>query len=130
LIKHYNLEKKVKVELGFVPEDEIGYYFSACNIVVLPYTHLDTHGGIGALALPFKKPIIVSDVGGLPEYVKDKKAIVKPGNPHDLYNKILTILKDKKLQLKLSKDSESLIKDFSWDKIADKTIEAYQKLIS
>lgn len=124
-----NLEEHVKVEQGFVSDTDVGYYFSACDLVVLPYTLLDTHGGIGALALPFKKPIVVSDVGGLPEYVKDENAIVKPNDVQDLYEKIVKILKDEKLQLKLSKDSEELIEELNWDKIADKTVEAYQKLM-
>lgn len=129
LIKEYNLEENVKVELGFVPEAEIGHYFSACDLVVLPYTYLDTHGGIGALALPYKKPIVVSDVGGLPEYVKDERAIVKPDDVQDLYEKLLKILMDEELQAKLSKDSEELIEELSWDGVADKTVEAYKKLI-
>ena len=129
LIKNYNLEATVKFEPGFVPEDDIGYYFSACDLVVLPYTYLDTHGGVGALALPYKKPMIVSDVGGLPEYVKDDRAIVEPNNVQDLSEKIIKILKNQDLQYKLSEDSKYLINDLSWDKISDETIKVYQSLI-
>ncbi len=129
LIKDNNLENCSKVELGFVPESEIEYYFSAADIVVLPYTYLDTHGGVGALALPFKKPLLVSDVGGLSEYIKDKRALVQPNNVQDLYEKLMHVLQDEKLLTELSKDSEELSKELSWDTIADQTVEAYRSLL-
>ena len=129
LMNENNLENCSAVELGFVPESEIGYYFSAADVVVLPYTYLDTHGGVGALTLPFKKPLLVSDVGGLQEYIKDKRALVKPNNVQDLYEKLMHVLKDKKLFTKLSKDSEDLSKELSWDIIADQTVEAYRNLL-
>ena len=128
LIKENDLKNCSKVELGFVPESEIEYYFSAADIVVLPYTYLDTHGGVGALALPFKKPLLVSDVGGLPEYIKDKRTLVKPDDVQDLYEKLTQILQDQKLHTKLSKDSEELSRELTWDKIADQTIEVYKSL--
>lgn len=129
LMNENNLENCSAVELGFVPESEIGYYFSAADVVVLPYTYLDTHGGVGALTLPFKKPLLVSDVGGLQEYIKDKRALVKPNNVQDLYEKLMHVLQDKKLFTKLSKDSEDLSKELSWDTIADQTVEAYRNLL-
>lgn len=129
LIKKNKLENKIKVEIGFIPEQEIEYYFAASDLVVLPYKYLDTHGGIGALALPFNKPLIVTDVGGLPEYTKDKAAIVKPNNVQDLYKKLSIALKDEKLRLKLAKDSEEICKELNWEKIADETIKVYEKLI-
>lgn len=129
LIKKNNLENKVKVEIGFVPEQEIEYYFAASDLVVLPYIYLDTHGGIGALALPFSKPLIVTDVGGLPEYVKDERVLAKPNDVKDLYKKLKLVLENKDLQEKLKKDSMELSKELTWDNIADQTIKVYQKIL-
>lgn len=126
LIKENNIEDVVRVDLGFAPETEIEYYFSAADIVVLPYTYLDTHGGVGALALTFEKPLVVSDVGGLPEYVEDEKAIVKPNDIEDLYRKLKNILQDDKLKTKLSRDSANRARNLTWDDIAKKTIEVYR----
>lgn len=129
LIKENNLENFSAVELGFVPESEIEYYFSAADVVVLPYTCLETHGGIGALALEFNKPMVVTDVGGLPEYVKDKKVIACPNNHKDLAQKIIHVLDDEQFMKKLSNDSRELSVELNWDKIADKTIEIYNALL-
>lgn len=115
--------------LKYIPDSETEYYFSSADLVALPYYEhpFDTHGGVGALALSFKKPMIVTDVGGLPEYVKDKRVILNPNNVEELSQKIIFVLNDESLLKKLSKDSEELSKELSWDKIADITIEVYNK---
>lgn len=132
IIKENKLENYIIKVLKYIPDSETEYYFSSADLVVLPYhAHpFDTHGGVGALALSFKKPIIVTDVGGLPEYVKDKRVISTPNNANELAQKIIFVLDDESLLKKLSKDSEELSKELSWDKIADTTIDVYNKIIS
>ena len=129
IIKKYNLEKYVIKKLGYISDSEIEYYFSAADLVALPYKEqpFDTHGGVAALALSFKKPLVVTDVGGLPEYVKDTRVIAKPGDINDIATKITLVLNDEALQKKLSKDAEELSQELSWEKIAVKTIGRYEK---
>lgn len=128
IIKENSISTIVMEKLDFIHPSEVEYYFSASDIVVLPYKYFDSQSGVGALALPFKKPLIVTNVGGLPDFVKDKRAIAKPNNPEDLARKIIQILKDENLLEKLSKDSEELAKKYNWDKIAKETVELYEGL--
>lgn len=130
IIRNNKLDDCIIRTLKYIPDTETEYYFSSADLVVLPYFEhpFDTHGGVGALALSFKKPMVVTDVGGLPEYVKDKRVISKPNDPAELAEKIIFVLNDNKILEKLSKDSEELSKDLSWDKIADKTIDVYKKI--
>jgi glycosyltransferase involved in cell wall biosynthesis len=132
MIKENGLENHVIKKLDYISDSDVEYYFSCADLVVLPYKRqtFDTHGGVGALALSFKKPLIVTDVGGLPEYVKDKRAVSNPDDAEELSKKINLVLNDENLLSKLSKDSEELSKELSWDKIADKTIELYKKTLS
>jgi glycosyltransferase involved in cell wall biosynthesis len=130
LITRKNLNNKINTDIGFVPESEINYYFYASDLVIFPYKHLDTHGGVPAIAIAYKKPLIVTDVGGLPEFVKDKIAIVKPNNPQILAERIIHIINDEKLRKKLSKDSEKLISELNWDTIAKKTVKIYLNIIN
>ena len=129
LIEEYHLENEVYASLSYIPDQEIEVFFSCADLVVLPYKKdiFDSHGGVGALALSFQKPLIVSDVGGLPEYVKDKRMIISPGDAEQLSSRITTVLNDPELLNKLSKDSEELAKELNWDKIADATIAVYQE---
>jgi glycosyltransferase involved in cell wall biosynthesis len=131
IIKERGLENDVIKKLQYIPDQEVEYFFSSADLVVLPYKKepFDTHGGVGALALSFKKPLLVTDVGGLPEYVKDKRMIVSPDDAEELSSRIILVFNDAVLLNKLSKDSEELAKELSWDKIADKTIAVYQSVL-
>jgi len=130
LIKKYELGASIIQMLEYIPDAEIEYYFSCTDVVVLPYKQhpFDTHGGVGALALSFHTPLIVTDVGGLPSYVKDERIIVKPGDVNDLANKIIQVLSDEHLRQKLSNDAAQLAQELSWETIAEQTINVYQEL--
>jgi glycosyltransferase involved in cell wall biosynthesis len=84
-IKEVGIAKKTLVIDEFVPNEEVGIYYSAADVVVLPYNSA-TQSGILNIAYGFKKPVVVTNVGGLPELVEDGKTgfIVEPHNPEAL----------------------------------------------
>lgn len=55
---------------GFVPDEKVQYYFSAADAVVQPYRSA-TQSGVTQIAYHFEKPMVVTNVGGLPEMVPD-----------------------------------------------------------
>ncbi|GAO45311.1 glycosyltransferase [Flavihumibacter petaseus] len=61
---------KLLLHQNFIPNDAVKYYFSAADVVVQPYRNA-TQSGVTPLAYHFEKPMIVTRVGGLPDYVKD-----------------------------------------------------------
>lgn len=81
-INELGLGKSVLVIDEFVPNEEVGIYYSAADVVILPYNSA-TQSGILNIAYGFKKPVVVTNVGGLPELVEDGKTgfIVEPQNP-------------------------------------------------
>ncbi len=54
----------------FVPNESVNQYFCAADLIVLPYKSA-TQSGVIPIAYHFDKPVVVSDVGGLPEIVQD-----------------------------------------------------------
>jgi glycosyltransferase involved in cell wall biosynthesis len=67
---------------GFVPDEEVEAYFVACDLVVLPYVSA-TQSGIVQIAYNYDRPVVTTDVGGLPEVVRDGSTgfLVPPGDP-------------------------------------------------
>lgn len=63
---------QVKLFTDFIPNSEVKYYFSAADLVVQPYRNA-TQSGITQIAYQFEKPMVVTNVGGLPEGVPDGK---------------------------------------------------------
>ncbi len=70
LIKSLDISDVVDFRAEFVPDKDVHLYFSAADIVVLPYRSA-TQSGIVPIAFNFNRPVIVTDVGGLPEIVPD-----------------------------------------------------------
>ncbi len=114
--------------LNFIPPSEVEYYFSSADVVVLPYKHFDSQSGVGAMALAFGKPLVVTRVGGLPDFVKDELAIARPNDAGDLAKVIARILRDDRLSDKLSSESRQLAKRYKWGDAAEKTVQIYEKL--
>ncbi|RKZ18690.1 glycosyl transferase [bacterium] len=55
---------------GFVPDETVEDYFLAADLAVLPYVSA-TQSGIVQIAYNYDLPVVTTDVGGLPEVVKD-----------------------------------------------------------
>lgn len=64
----------------FIPEDEVKHYFCAADIVAQPYRSA-TQSGVTQIAYHFETPMLVTDVGGLPEMVSHGKVgyVCAPG---------------------------------------------------
>jgi D-inositol-3-phosphate glycosyltransferase len=72
LIKELKLENNLIIRDDFIPNDEVKDFFSAVDIVVQPYKSA-TQSGISQICYHFEKPMIVTNVGGLPEIVPHLK---------------------------------------------------------
>lgn len=72
LIKDNQLQDSVILKTNFIPDSEVKYYLCAGDCVVQPYKNA-TQSGVTPLAYHFEKPMIVSNVGGLPSLVPHEK---------------------------------------------------------
>lgn len=82
LIKKLKIEDSVTVVNQFVPNEEVAKYYQVSDVVILPYRSA-TQSGILNVAYGFYKPVIVTDVGGLAEFVDEAKTgfVIKPNSP-------------------------------------------------
>lgn len=70
IIDELGLGERVRIVAEHVPDEEVGKYFAVADVVVLPYTSA-TQSGITQIAFAFGLPVISTNVGGLPEVVRD-----------------------------------------------------------
>ncbi len=80
-IKQNNIENDVTMINEFVPNEEVGKYYSAADLVILPYRSA-TQSGILNVAYGFLKPVVVTRVGGLSEFVQEGKTgfVIEPNS--------------------------------------------------
>ncbi|UCH84415.1 MAG: glycosyltransferase [Candidatus Latescibacterota bacterium] len=81
-IKSLGLDDRVMVVDNYVPNEEVEKYFAASDVLALPYLSA-TQSAIVQVAYSFDKPVIVTNVGGLPEVVEDGVTgiVVPPQDP-------------------------------------------------
>jgi D-inositol-3-phosphate glycosyltransferase len=72
-IEKLGIADRLILHTDFIPNSEVGNYFGAADMVVQPYKTA-TQSGISQMAYHFEKPMLVTNVGGLPEIVPNGKA--------------------------------------------------------
>lgn len=70
IIDQKGVAGRVHLFTDFIPTEQVRVFFSAADLVVQPY-RTATQSGISQIAYHFEKPMIVTNVGGLPEIVSD-----------------------------------------------------------
>jgi glycosyltransferase involved in cell wall biosynthesis len=91
LIESYNLSSRLIQNTKFISDSEVRYYLSAADFVIQPYRNA-TQSGVTPLAYHFEKPMLVTNVGGLPDLVPHGKAgIVTEPNAQAIADGITTL---------------------------------------
>ncbi|MEX2343384.1 MAG: glycosyltransferase [Steroidobacteraceae bacterium] len=90
LIDSLGLGNKIRIVDRYIPNEDVGLYFGAADVVVLPYTSA-TQSGIVQIAFALDRPVISTNVGGLPEAVDHGKTglLVEPESAERLAEAIL-----------------------------------------
>lgn len=103
----------------YVPNEEVGLYFSAADVVVLPYVSA-TGSAIVQVAYGFSRPVITTRVGGLPEAVEDGATglLVEPADPPALSGAMVDFF-EKNLGPEFARNIEAARSRFSWESIAE-----------
>ena len=115
----------------FIPDNEIATLFQRASIVVLPYTD-GSQSGIISIAGSFKKPVVATNVGNFAEMVEDGTTgfLVPPKDANALAEAIIELLNNDKLRQEMGENAYRVLSDkFSWDKVAQKTLQVYQEAI-
>ena len=127
-----NHKKKFEIINKFIPDEQVADIFQKSKIVVLPYIEA-SQSGVIPIAYAFKKPVVATSVGSIPEIVDDGVTgfIVPPKDAKILAEAIIRLLGDEKLRKEMGENAYKKMKEeLSWDKIADQTIEVYKKAIN
>lgn len=124
-IESLTASPKIIAHLRYIPEQAMADYFLASDLAILPYLRFSGQSGIGMMALSFALPLIVSDVGGLPELVSDRDSVVPPGNADRLAERILQIIADAALADRLRAQSADLARRYGWPNVARETFGVY-----
>jgi D-inositol-3-phosphate glycosyltransferase len=130
IIDENNLSENIILHIKFIPHKDVEYYYSAADLVVLPYKKI-YQSGVLMMALSYEKPALASDLPPLKEVITDNKNgfLFHSEDIDDLASRLNQILRDKDNLEKVRINGNTLINTrFGWDEIGRLTKEAYQTL--
>lgn len=118
---------RIRTIAGYVPEADVDALLARASLVVLPYLEA-SQSGVGARAIGIGVPVIVTDVGGLPELALDDTYVVRPDDSEALAAALLRHLDDAPpvREAVLSRAR----REFGWDSVAARAVEIYDELAS
>jgi glycosyltransferase involved in cell wall biosynthesis len=114
-----------------IDADEIPHFFARSSAVVLPYTDA-TQSGVAAMAFGFGRPVISTNVGGLPDVICDghNGLLVPPKDAEALAEAMLRLVVNDDLRRSLTSGASDYgSTELSWDPIARQTSAVYESAL-
>jgi glycogen(starch) synthase len=136
LVKTMRLQDFVKLNFEFISEEERILHYAACDVAVFPSLY-EPFGIVALEAMSMERPVVVGAAGvsGMREIViccgEDQCGFhIDPSNPTDISWGITSALENPERKKWLGKNGRRrVLEEFTWDKIAGKTIELYKQIV-
>lgn len=126
-----NMEESVKL-LGFLSSDKVKEYVRKARFIVVPSIWYENCPYSVLETLAIGKPIIGSNLGGIPELVKDNETglIYNYNNVKELEERMNKLFNNKEIALQFGKNAKEIAKkDFSKNEYYNKIINIYEGVI-
>ena len=119
IMDKYDLYDQLVLATDFIPDSEVGNYFNAVDMVVQPYKDA-TQSGVTQIAYHFEKPMLVTNVGGLPEIVPHlKTGYVVDVDPQKIADGIVDFYENNREEAMISNCKLEKVK-YSWETMLDR----------
>ena len=130
LVRRYRLDKNVEF-LGSISRNRLPEYYSQADIFVLPSVY-EPFGIVILEAMAARLPVVASNVGGIPEIVKNNKTglLMPSKEPKALASAIEALVDDAHLRKIMGAAGRRRVERyFTWERIAKKTLEIYENAL-
>lgn len=112
---------------GVVEDNDLPLLYNLADIFVFP--SLYEGFGLPVLeAMACGTPVITSNCSSLPEVAGDAAILVNPEDEQEIAGAIMRLLTDESLRNSLVQKGLERVKNFSWEKTAEKTLELFKKV--
>jgi len=128
LAEQLQLSDKIKF-LGQIPHSEVPLTLTDMDVFIVPSLE-ESFGVAAAEASACELPVICSNIGGLPEIVKDSRTgyVVEAEDAKAIAEKILHLYRNPELRRAMGKAGREFIKDrYEWQVNAEKMLTIYER---
>jgi glycosyltransferase involved in cell wall biosynthesis len=128
MVEKHGMSQQVTF-VGFVPQEELPQLLTELDLFVLP-SESESFGVSALEAQACGVPVIVNNVGGLPEVVKHGvTGMIMPNNePEEIYNAMKTLLNDDHNRHQMEVNAVQFVRDnYQWDDCVQQMVDLYKK---
>ena len=132
LIETLGIGKRCVLHIRYIPNDELPLYFSAADLVILPYRRI-YQSAVILMAMSYGRPVVVSDLPGMLEMVTDGSNgyTFEQGSKDALAERLIEALRDESGRDRVAAQALQHIHDHhDWERIGKSTAEIYRSILS
>jgi glycosyltransferase involved in cell wall biosynthesis len=125
LIRKLNISERV-ITIPTVPEEDLPAFYNIADVFVMP----SIYEGFGLPLLEAMAcgcPTIAYNTSSIPEVAGKASVLTPTGDIEQLMHSINNVLTDKRLRDKIRKEGIKQAKQFTWEKCAEQTLNAYKR---
>ena len=122
----------LRTDIRLIPEEEVGLYYSACDLCVLPYRDV-YQSGVLQLVYAYEKPPVVSAIPAFRELVTEGETgyLFEPGNADSLAEAMKRAAGGRESWAAMGRRGQELVRQkLSWDRIAEKVLSVYRQALN
>jgi glycosyltransferase involved in cell wall biosynthesis len=118
-VRDLGLDGAIRCVDRYVPNEEVGLYFSAADLIVLPYV-AGTGSGVAQMAYGLDKPVVATRVGAMEEIIDDGQTgyLVPPAEPAALADAIVRFFEEG-MEQPFVANIRRQKQRFSWERLVD-----------
>ena len=116
--------------LGPIPQEELPMHYNAADVCVLS-SYYESFGLAALEAAACGKPVVASEVGGLPAIVKDGSTgyLVPPKQKDVIAERLCELLEDDLLRAHMGAAARIHAESLGWDSSADSLLRCFRELV-
>jgi glycosyltransferase involved in cell wall biosynthesis len=132
MIDERGIADRVRLDIRFIPDDEVADYYAAADILVLPYRRI-YQSAVLLMALSHGRAVLVSDLPGMTDIVThDETGLVFAcGDTDQLRDRLERLVDELALRERLERAALALMRDeYAWERVAAETLDVYLSAVS
>ena len=121
-------DARVRLDLGFVPDDELQVYLRAADVVATPFLEIFTSGSV-LLAMSFGRAVIAPRRGCVAETVDERGAVLYDADDPEGLRVALRAAMSADLEA-MGRHNASRLPEFDWSRVAAATLATYEEVVA
>jgi len=131
LIDKMGVRDRCLLHVRYIPDDEVPLYYSAADVVVLPYRRI-YQSGVILLAMSYGRAVVASDLAGMREVVADGENgyLFSQGSKDALARTLIRALEEDGERAEIGARGLKYVRQYhDWTEIGARTVRLYEVLV-